>query len=49
MVRILTGCPLTGDYVQPVDKSVDYVEWVNNFENGEEGPHTYEWDIGIAP
>jgi len=31
---------LTGD---------EYDKWVTKFEDGEDGPHTYEWDAGIAP
>ncbi len=27
----------------------DYEEWVKSVEDGEDGPHTYEWDRGIAP
>jgi hypothetical protein len=27
----------------------DYEGWIRRFEHGEEGPHTYEWDVGIAP
>jgi hypothetical protein len=26
-----------------------YDEWVRQFEDGEDGPKTYEWDTGIAP
>lgn len=26
-----------------------YNKWVREYEDGEEGPNTYEWDIGIAP
>ena len=26
-----------------------YHAWVMDFENGSDGPHTYEWDVGIAP
>lgn len=26
-----------------------YKQWVKDFENGEEGPETYAWDVGIAP
>jgi hypothetical protein len=26
-----------------------YDDWVKFFENGEDGPQTYEWDRGIAP
>lgn len=29
--------------------SDDYEAWVASFESGEDGPHTYEWDTGIAP
>ena len=27
----------------------DYDEWVIQFNYGDEGQHTYEWDEGIAP
>ena len=27
----------------------DYDQWRREFEDGEDGPHTYEWDDGIAP
>ena len=26
-----------------------YPKWVAAYENGEDGPETYEWDTGIAP
>ena len=26
-----------------------YADWVAEFESGEDGPHTYSWDEGIAP
>lgn len=26
-----------------------YKTWVKHFEEGEDGPKTYEWDEGIAP
>ncbi len=29
--------------------SHDYKQWVKDFEDGEDGPKTYVWDIGIAP
>lgn len=29
--------------------SNDYDEWVKEFEIGDEGPQTFEWDTGIAP
>jgi hypothetical protein len=31
---------LTGD---------DYEKWVAQYQDGEDGPETYEWDEGIAP
>lgn len=27
----------------------DYDQWVKEFEDGEDGANTYEWDKGIAP
>ena len=27
----------------------DYDGWVASYEDGEDGPGTYEWDTGIAP
>lgn len=27
----------------------NYEEWVKYYEDGEDGPKTYEWDVGIAP
>jgi hypothetical protein len=27
----------------------DYNTWVAEHDDGEDGPHTYEWDHGIAP
>ena len=27
----------------------DYNEWVRKHNDGEDGPDTYTWDIGIAP
>lgn len=26
-----------------------YDQWVTDYQNGEDGPDTYEWDEGIAP
>lgn len=26
-----------------------YQKWVEDWEDGEEGPETYKWDEGIAP
>lgn len=28
---------------------IGYAEWVRQYNNGEDGPNTYEWDIGIPP
>lgn len=39
MVRILTE-----DYGPG-----SYEEWVKRYQDGEDGPNTYEWDEGIAP
>ena len=27
----------------------DYEGWITTYESGEDGPHTYTWDTGIAP
>lgn len=27
----------------------EYNKWVREYEDGEEGPNTYEWHTGIAP
>ncbi len=29
--------------------AVDYKQWVREYEDGEDGPNTYSWDVGIAP
>ncbi len=26
-----------------------YDKWVKSFRNGEDGPNTYSWDVGVAP
>lgn len=26
-----------------------YEDWVKDFQDGEDGPDTYEWELGIAP
>lgn len=26
-----------------------YEAWVDEYQLGDDGPHTYEWDVGIAP
>lgn len=27
----------------------DYELWVKETEAGEDGPHTYDWEVGVAP
>lgn len=50
MVRALTGCPMVQeDSYQVQGESEEYKEWVREVKQGEDGPETYEWDIGIAP
>ena len=50
IVRILTGCEINEyGYVDQSGLNEEYREWVARFEAGEDGPHTYEWDTGIAP
>lgn len=44
IVRALTGCPAGG-----LDESEEYKQWIEQFEDGDDGPLTYEWDTGIAP
>ena len=29
--------------------STNYAKWVQEYQDGEDGPQTYEWDTGIAP
>lgn len=59
MVRALTGCPVQTithkapggdayDY-QAQGESEDYKALVADACNGEDGPDTYSWEIGIAP
>lgn len=26
-----------------------YDSWIKDWRNGEDGPETYDWDVGIAP
>ena len=59
MVRALTGCPMvvhsksrsggtTWTY-ETQGESEEYLELVRNACDGEDGPETYSWDIGIPP
>jgi hypothetical protein len=59
MVRALTGCPMidftgTDCRNQPYKYSAqgtsdEYIAWVNNARSGEDGPETYNWDVGSPP
>jgi len=59
MVRALTDCPIVTkkgiDYqgneytYKAIGKSDVYLSWVKDYQAGEDGPETYEWDVGIAP
>lgn len=42
MVRALTGC-------SELAENAEYLEWIKQYQDGENGPQTYEWDVGIAP
>lgn len=59
MVRALTNCPMlegrtidcngTPYTYQYQGESPEYIRLVADTKAGEDGPETYEWDIGIAP
>lgn len=59
VVRILTRCPkvtrTTLDHkgrpynYETLSESREYQDWVAAHEEGEDGPHTYPWDKGVAP
>lgn len=52
VVRALTGGPKLwepGMKKQRQSGSREYEAWVRRYEDGEDGPKTYEWDKGIAP
>lgn len=42
IVRILTGC-------EDGNESDEYVKFLADYARGEDGPHTYSWNLGIAP
>lgn len=56
-LRALTGCPMiektSTDYkgveytYMTQGESEEYLEWVRDYQDGEDGPHTYEWETGI--
>lgn len=59
MVRALTGCPMV--QAEELDAhgkpytyesygmSNEYKQWLADYADGEDGPHTYAWDTGIVP
>lgn len=56
MVRALTDCPHEvieefGDGIKICEfgKSEEYLEFVREHNDGEDGPNTYTWDEGIPP
>ena len=59
MVRALTGCPVVSDTARDCNgelytfqrqgESDAYRRWVQDFQHGDDGPHTYAWDVGIVP
>ena len=59
LVRILTGCPTVmvdgidsnnQSYTYPTfGESEEYEQWVREFQKGEDGPNTYEWETGTPP
>lgn len=59
IVRIITECPPVqktfrkgepNEYTATVlGESDEYRKFLADYADGEDGPHTYAWDIGIAP
>lgn len=59
MIRALTDCPVAArDAVdcngvaysyEAQGESVEYLEFLREYSEGEDGPSTYQWDTGIAP
>lgn len=59
MVRALTGCPIVTATSSDANgenyeyetqgESEEYHTFLRDFAEGEDGPHTYSWGIGIAP
>jgi len=59
MVRALTDCKMVKTKIKDCNgqdyeyetqgESEEYKQWIKDFRNGEDGPNTYEWDVGIAP
>lgn len=40
---------LLDQIARTVSGDVGYPDWVAAYQDGEDGPETYEWDTGIAP
>lgn len=59
VLRILTDCPIiqrtwidvkgTEYTFDDYGESEEYNKWLVEYQEGDDGPTTYEWDIGIAP
>ncbi len=50
MVRILTGCWVDESGCVPENgTSGEYEKFIAEFQNGEDGPESYEWEVGIPP
>ena len=50
MVRALHGCPFKGEpETGQYGVNESYLDWVARYQDGENGPETYEWSTGIAP
>lgn len=37
------------DQIVKIITEENYNKWVAIYQDGEDGPETYEWDVGIAP
>lgn len=58
-VRILTGCPTITKKAVGKDgeeytylalgESDEYHKFLREYADGQDGPHTYRWDVGVAP
>ncbi len=59
VARILNGAPVEiklarwddghEEYRKSVSTSERYKKWVKEMCEGEDGPKTWDWDVGIAP
>jgi hypothetical protein len=54
ILRTLTGCPtvektsINGKYTyECLGESDEYKQFIKDYEDGEDGPETYSWDVGI--